>query len=249
MYTTKRNRNHNATTLFGVILASAGLLFLLRQFNVLNFRIDIWPLFLIAAGVLNGMKHGFVRTIPLAFIILGVFFLIPDFTIMNVSSKRLFWPVMLIIGGIYIALKARDRDERIKSMKEELSKQMDIENLDSINESNFVNIEAYFGGRKEFVTSKQFSGCNATAICGGAEINLLQADNTLQPMVLDVRVIFGGIELVVPSHWEIVNDADVFFGGIEDKRTLRTTNDNSSPMKTLVIRGSVSFGGLEIKSF
>ena len=115
-------------------------------------------------------------------------------------------------------------------------------------EENFVNIEAYFGGRKEIITSKQFNGCTATAMCGGAEINLMQADNMIQPMIIDLRVLFGGIEIIVPSHWEIINEVDVLFGGIENKRNLRTAAEIGETKK-LLLRGSVTFGGLELKSY
>jgi hypothetical protein len=38
------------------------------------------------------------------------------------------------------------------------------------------------------------------------------------------------------------------FGGFEDKRVLRTVADATQP-KTLLLRGSVAFGGIEVKSY
>lgn len=244
----QRNKN-NASALFGILLTIAGILFLLKQFKVIEFDFHIWPLFLIAGGIMNGMKRGFSRASPLILIVLGVAFMIPDFTIAGVASDRLLWPVLLIIGGLFIAFKGKKKESVLTEEREHFAKRFDlnITEQETINE-NFVNIEAYFGGRKEIITSKQFSGCTATAICGGAEINLMQADNITQPMIIDLRVILGGIEIIVPSHWEVINEVDVLFGGIEDKRNLRTASDVGDSKK-LLLRGSVTFGGLELKSY
>lgn len=244
----QKNQN-NASIFFGVFLATAGVLFLLKQFKVIEFNFEIWPLFLIAGGVISGIKKGFYRTGPLAMIVIGIAFLIPEFQVMGVSSDKLFWPILLIVGGIFIALKGKKKDTYYTDTRANFAKRFELEDTDTQpSKENFVNIEAFFGGRKEMITSKQFSGCNATAICGGAEINLMQADSNNQPMIIDLRVIFGGIEVIVPSHWEIINEVDVLFGGIEDKRNLRTATDLGDSKK-LLLRGSVTFGGLELKSY
>jgi predicted membrane protein len=195
------------------------------------------------------MKSGFHRPVPLVLIIIGVYNLVPDFKIAGVPSENLFWPALLIVGGIMIVMRGKKKDALLVEQRENYAKRFEGENpeTETTNE-NFVNIEALFGGRKEIITSKQFGGCNATAICGGAEINLMQADSAIQPMVLDLRVLFGGIEIIVPSHWEVVNEVDVLFGGIEDKRNLRTATDIGDSKK-LLLRGSVTFGGLELKSY
>lgn len=117
-----------------------------------------------------------------------------------------------------------------------------------VNTDKLATIEALFGGRKEIITSKQFRGASVTALCGGAELNLMQADSEEQPVVIDLRIIFGGVELIVPAHWEVINEVDVLFGGIEDKRQLRMQVDKTLT-RTLLLRGNVTFGGLEIKSY
>ena len=244
---TQLRNNRSGSVVFGCLLVAAGVLFLLKQFKLIEFDFEIWPLFLIAGGVISGMKRGFNRMAPLLMIILGIAFMIPHFTIMGVSSGRLLWPVLLICGGLFIALRSKKKDHSFIAGKAEIQGHFDDADNTHTRTENFVNIEAFFGGRKEIITSKQFSGCNATAICGGAEINLMQADNIAQPMIIDLRVVFGGIEVIVPSHWEVINEVDVLFGGIEDKRNLRTSDIGEA--KKLLLRGSVTFGGLELKSY
>lgn len=249
MNTQVRN-NRNSSSLFGFFLIGAGILFLLKQFKVIEFDFEIWPLFLIAGGVFSGMKKGFNRAGPIMMIAIGVAFLIPHFTLLGVSSSKLFWPMLLITGGVFIAFRSKKKEHSFVTDKEDFVRRFEQTPASEgqTTQENFVNIEAFFGGRKEIITSKQFGGCNATAICGGAEINLMQADNITQPMIIDLKVLFGGIEIIVPSHWEIVNEVDVIFGGIEDKRHLRTATDIGEGKK-LLLRGSVTFGALELKSY
>jgi predicted membrane protein len=247
-----KNKN-NISGLFGFIIIIAGVLYLLKQFNVFDFDLEIWPMFLIAGGIVSGVKRGFDRLTPIILIAIGLVFLIPSFTIMGVPSSKIIWPSFLILSGIWIVLRTNKRETTFEEIRSNFSKKEDTESEESSKlidavDNTFLSIEAFFGGRKEIITSKQFSGCNATAICGGVEINLMQADNSIQPMVIDLRVVFGGIEIIVPSHWEVINEVDVLLGGIEDKRNLRTTNDLGDTKK-LLLKGSVTFGGLELKSY
>ena len=116
------------------------------------------------------------------------------------------------------------------------------------NNASSLNIDVTFGGRKEMVTSKEFRGGFVNVTFGGAEINLMSADSTVQPMVLEVKVAFGSAEIIVPSHWEVVNEINPTLGSVEDQRMLRTP-DASAERRTLILRGSCSFGSIEIKGY
>jgi hypothetical protein len=106
-----------------------------------------------------------------------------------------------------------------------------------------------FGGRKEIVTSKDFRGGNISATFAGCEVNMIQADSTTQPMVINLKVSFGGVEIIVPSHWELQNEIEPTFGSVEDHRSIRTPASASEEKKVLVLRGSCNFGSIEIKSY
>ena len=81
---------------------------------------------------------------------------------------------------------------------------------------------------------------------GGAEINLQQAD-IKQPVTLEVNNVFGGTKIILPSNWDIKNEVTAVFGGVEDKRPYQSIVTN--PDKILVIKGSVTFGGIEIQNY
>ena len=71
---------------------------------------------------------------------------------------------------------------------------------------------------------------------------------TQPSVVLDLRVSFGGVEMVVPSNWEIQNEISPSFGSVEDERVIKT-GSGYEQKKILILRGSVSFGSIEIKSY
>ena len=64
---------------------------------------------------------------------------------------------------------------------------------------------------------------------------------------LNIDVAFGGVKLIVPPHWDVQVNVSQVFAGTEDKRFYPQTH--TDPAKVLIIRGSMVFGGLEIKSF
>jgi len=51
----------------------------------------------------------------------------------------------------------------------------------------------------------------------------------------------------VPSHWMVKSEIVTIFGGVEDKRVMSTVID--TPDKVLILKGTVIFGGIEIKNF
>ena len=57
--------------------------------------------------------------------------------------------------------------------------------------------------------------------------------------------IFGGIDFHIPSEWNVINKVVPIFGGCDDTRIQRLTEDE--PRKTIVIKGLVLFGGVDIK--
>jgi hypothetical protein len=53
--------------------------------------------------------------------------------------------------------------------------------------------------------------------------------------------------MLVPSNWAIKSEVVTIFGGIEDKRRMQAITE--APEKTLFLKGTVIFGGIDIKSF
>lgn len=227
--------------IFGLIIAVAGILFLLDELHVLDSFDYVfnggWPLGLIALGIFLGIRNKWSTNAPYILIAIGVFNLIPVFHINGVSSKDLVFPAALVVFGLYIAFRKKKNNWS------------DSKRLEMVtNGESMLNIDVTMGGRKEIVTSKEFRGGKISTTFGGVEVNLMQADSSIQPMVLDIKVAFGSVEMIVPSHWEVINEIRPSMGSVEDHRSGRMP-ENTTDKKTLYLRGSCSFGSVEVKSY
>lgn len=116
----------------------------------------------------------------------------------------------------------------------------------SYSQDDIIDSTSIFGSEKRIVLSKNFRGGDITNIFGGCEIDFMQADMTA-PATVDITALFGGATLIVPSHWVVKSEAVSIFGGISDKR--RMTNYTDANTKVLVLKGTVIFGGIDIKSY
>lgn len=233
----------NGRFVFGIIIALFGLFLLLEMFEVLpNIRFAMrngWPLILIAIGILIGIRHRFRNLGAWILIIIGAANLTPAFVFAGVPSTRMVWPLALIGLGLFMVLRGRQthylggRSAQFQALT---------------NTSDELNMDVTFGGRKEIITSKSFKGGRVQATFGGVELNLMQAEISESPAVLYMRVAFGGAEIVVPSSWDVRSEIEPTMGNFEDKRVLRPSADGL-PAPMLILRGSCSFGSIEVKSY
>ena len=63
-----------------------------------------------------------------------------------------------------------------------------------------------------------------------------------------MEAVFGGVKLIVPPHWQVINQIDGVFHGVDDKRRA-PAGAYTEINKTLVLNGSAVFGGIEIRSY
>jgi hypothetical protein len=110
---------------------------------------------------------------------------------------------------------------------------------------NILEINTVFGGMKKKILAKDFKGGEINSVFGGNDLDLSQADFE-GAAKLELNIVFGGVKLIVPAHWQIKSEVDCVFGAVEDKRRGTST---AAENKTLVLKGSVVFGSIEIKSY
>ncbi len=238
----KRFREHRQKNrvFFGILLALVGTGFLLRELDILPYYslLVSWPFILIIIGVLIGIKNNFRRNAWWILIVVGLANLTPQFTIHGHQSSELVWPAAIIIIGLVIAFRPRKDKNCAPGYKLH----------SSVTSDSSLNIETTFSGRKEVVTSKDFKGGVVNVTFGGCELNLTQADFTEPTVLLFCQISFGGLEIIVPSHWEVQNEVNPSFGSVEDKRSISTPT-SSDNKKILILRGNCSFGSIELKSY
>jgi predicted membrane protein len=117
---------------------------------------------------------------------------------------------------------------------------------DTSSKEDFVNATSVFGGTKKIIISKNFKGGDLLSIFGGTELDLSKADIN-GTAILELINIFGGTKLILPSNWTVKSDAAIIFGGIEDKRSVTPAADGSE--KILLLKGTVMFGGVDIRNY
>ncbi len=205
-----------------------------------------WPMFLIALGVYVGAKHNFKNPSWAAMVLIGSVFMLervfPDFRI-----HEFFWPILLIAIGVFVIIKPNKPKHHFRDGNEGAYKSSYDYCGETETNENKIEITAIMGGVKRIVISKEFQGGEINCVMGGAEINLTQADIQGR-VVLEVNNILGGTKLIIPANWEVISEAMVVLGGIEDKRPL-IADSQRTPEKILVIKGACVFGGIDIRSY
>lgn len=262
-------RSYNSNYGIGLLVLAIGTLLLLRQLGVLYpIWLLSWPMLFIAIGLFVLVSNNFKSGFGYFMLLFGAFFLIKTEFGFPREVAPFIVPVGLMVVGLYILL--RRRDNRLlfgnewrnpqspkhgakpmggpspQAFSEEIPHAEHDTSSWSRHSGDIVTIEALFGSVQKRVLSKKFRGGKATAVFGGTEIDLSQAD-MIEEAFLNIDIAFGGIKLIVPPHWDVQVNVSQVFAGTEDKRFYPQTN--IEPTKVLIIKGSMVFGGLEIKSF
>jgi predicted membrane protein len=205
-----------------------------------------WKMMLIAIGVFIGLRHGFRGIAWFVLILVGGVFLINDIY-PELTFRRYLWPIALIAVGAFFILRPRrscigqDGEKKSSDFTDPL-----LNPEATYTKDDYIDSTSIFGGSKKNIISKNFKGGDLVNIFGGTDLDLMQADFK-GTAVIEVTTIFGGTKLIVPSNWAIKSDAVIIFGGIEDKRKMMAVTEDSG--KTLLLKGTVIFGGIDIKSY
>ncbi len=253
---------------FGLVLIIVGAVILLKSIGAIApFDIDLgFPFIMIALGVVIGLRSRFRNPAWIILLLIGVANAIPEFRIGRMESDDVAVAIGFIFLGAYVMRRRRWQATSVDaaedwrtppSLGDKVANAFGdsrpgydaaAANAPYIGEGpRTINSFALFSGRKEIITSKDFRGGRVASVFGGTQLNLMNANSTARHIVIDVTAALGGVEIVIPSHWELVNEIDAIFGGVDDGRMVRTQPTESS--KTLVIRGFCMMGGVEIKSY
>lgn len=245
----KRNPNDKTG---GIVLIVIGVLFLLSKIPMTAALFPswffTWPMILIAIGLVTALKSKFRNPAWFIMMIIGGYFLMLNNNLISINLRPYIFPLGLILLGIFIIIKKNRRCPTYKGKfnhwQHDNVRQVTDENIDS--SEDILNVNSIFGNIERNVFSKNFKGGTISSVFGGAQINFTQADFE-GTAIIDVSVIFGGVDIIIPSNWNLKNEMSVVFGGIEDRRAV--TNNVNESGKTLILKGDIVFGGIEIKSY
>ena len=228
--------------IIGLAIALFGVVLVFDRLNLVDADevLRLWPGVIIAIGVMiftqsrrigGGINGAIVMLI-------GGWLLLNSLGILRVGFWEMFWPLVLIGIGAALVLQTLGRRSR---------------EVSAADRDNTLAVFAVMGGVKRISTAERFRGGEITALMGGTQIDLRQA--TIPPgeeAVIDVFVVMGGGEIIVPPSWTVVTPLVPVMGGVDDKRLppLPGSAENIAgrPAPRLVLRGLLMMGGIEIKS-
>jgi hypothetical protein len=103
---------------------------------------------------------------------------------------------------------------------------------------------AIFGPLEFHSTSKNFRGGRLECWYGGGVLDLRDATLAPEGATLQVRAVFGGGQIVVPSDWKVVSTVQGM-GGLQD---IRDAKGFAADAPELVIEGVLIAGGFAVSS-
>jgi len=214
--------------MFGLVVIGAGVIMLLTSLGIHVGDVSkLVALGMIAFGILKvlGPQPASSKLFGAALILLGVFLMFDWWNL---------WPLLVILFGFHILWRAVGK----KGVRQMGS---------TATTANYAREFVVFGSSEKILKTQEFKGGEFTAIFGGVELDLRDAEIPPgQDAVIDCFVVFGGVELKVPEHWEVVNEASAVFGGVEEKSAASATGPERA--RRVHIKGYVFFGGLEIRN-
>ncbi|MBB2145261.1 hypothetical protein GM921_07185 [Pedobacter sp. LMG 31464] len=259
--------NRSGKVWAGLLIVGIGSLLLLDNLG-LDFPRWLWSWsnLLIIIGLFVGVKHNFRGGGWFIMILIGSFFTLDKIFGDDINFGKVIFPAMLVILGLFIILKPKSnfshRDERWRrrgkrwrrkfgepdsyqtyTEAEPVTSSTDEKKTNSNDYLDSVNV---FGGSHQSIYSKNFKGGEITAVFGGCDLNLTQADFEGE-IIIDVTAIFGGCKIIIPPGWIVKPEVTAVFGGLDDKRSVQPIVEGQS--KILIIRGIALFGGVDIRNY
>ena len=236
-----------------------------------NWR-NIWPMALIIVGLIIGGDSNFRNRASLIVLAIGVFLLIRNISDVNIGV--FIWPLAIIGIGLWLLMgrgkgapnaprpgrrqrfrerysdygwnkHANDQQEGPADEHRPFGDADAAGNSDGVTNNDYLKSTAVFSDIKKTIISKRFQGGEIVNVCGGTDVNLIQAD-IQQPIVIDVFQLFAGTKIIVPAHWKIQSEVVSVFGEVNDRRFSQGTPYDDQ--KVVYIKGTSLFGGITIKN-
>mgnify|MGYP001094774044 CR=1 FL=1 len=212
-----------------IILNQLGML---AGVSLLNLVITI----LLIPIIINSIKHINFSGIFIPLAIMGIMY--AD----KLGIQKL-TPFPILGSAIFlsIGLSFLIHPKQYKFEKEHKNK--DFEDEETIEETNKgeVNIFAKFTGSIKYINSNDLEKINLKCSFGAMKVYFDNSGIKENEAIINLDVDFAGVELYVPKEWNVVDNVNSIFGGIEEKNNKGKTGE-----KTLILKGKVSFAGVEI---
>lgn len=234
---------------YGAIIAAAaiiilGVLFLGRNLGFINhgiLRVVIsWQMLLIFLGAVALSKRN--NTGGAILIGVGLFFIVPRLTGAGMYWAATWWPLLLIAVGVILVIRFLRPDSPLRTGFRGHNFANDVTYK---SDKGYVDSEVSFGSVNHIVVDPVFKGARIRNNFGATILDLRRTTLEEADTFIDIDCNFGGVEIFVPYGWTVTSQIKNFLGGTDDKRF--RASEAPGDGKRLILRGNVSFGGVEVK--
>ncbi len=248
----RKKRHFDVRLVIGLLIIGAGVILLLDRLGVeMNFSVwDFWPVLLIVLGLGKLLQPKPFRGVFWGLILTGVgtLFLLNNLGHIDFWFDDL-WAVLLIIIGFEILRGGFFKHGRARVFCSDSDKEDGGPGVFSFFsggshdlDSDYINVSALLGGGEYNFSNQKLKGGRASAVLGGCDLDLRGAEMEEDSMVLEANAVMGGVEIRIPSHWEVAMRGVPVLGAVEDK------TKPHNPTKRLIIKGSAVMGAVELKN-
>ena len=215
---------------FGIVLLVLAALILLQgNFGIPSFGGQIWPLLGIAFFAYQSVGALLRRHLTSASFTALVALMIANhfYGILPIPNQSLFWASILIVMGVS-ALTHSNRTWNGKKWWYDGEKTI------------LTDKEVAFGAGTFYKQDQELVEDEFEVGFGNAKIYYDNAEMLGDSATLKIEVGFGNAVIYVPQHWRVDLKVETFCGAAKADAPVSPTS------KTLIIRGEVAFGKLEV---
>lgn len=220
------NRRPLPQALLGVLVVAIGVAALLDELDLVEVSLgDLvstwWPLAVIGVGLAALVTVPRAWVGPAGVLTVGVLLQLGELGLLDVSFWGLLWPLGIILVGISLITRmgSHGTDDAV------------------------VNSAVIWWGSERRSTSQAFRGGSLSAIMGGIDLDLRQAD-IVDKAEIAVFAFWAGVDIKVPPTWRVRVTGLPLLGGFDNKTT--PPADPDAP--ELVVHVTAIMGGVEVKS-
>ena len=205
----------------GIFFTVLGVLLTLDNLDIIDAGrvLRFWPVVLIVIGLIN-LNHAGRRGLSIVAIAAGSVMVAARAHLLRFSLFDL-WPLILIGIGLVFVLRALG----VGGGSEPRS-----------------SLWSVLNSRKVTIDPETLNGSQIISFMGGSQVELTNTGEHEGPVIVEVLAMWGGIEIRVPTGWEVIAEAVPVMGGIDIKTA------GAPGGKQLVVRGLVFMAGMEIKN-
>lgn len=231
-FSSSGGRQLGGRMIFGIVMTTLGVLWTLDNLGVLDASkvTHWWPAALVLFGLMKLTGIGADKSLVpgIIFTAGGSLLLLARLNLIDFSVSDAF-PLALVAIGIGIVYRSLRGPEAAGNGDDD----------------SFVRSFALMGGVTRRNRSEAFRGGDLSAMMGGVELDLREAQLADGRAVVEVFVMWGGIEIVVPPDWRVESEVTPIMAGFEDNTRLMPGGEVAG---TLVVRGFGVMGGIEVKN-